>query len=337
MDYSDIDADRQPSRGRSLSRSPSTTPRADRRPLSRSRSPPPARYRDHTRSPTPRRDDRDHYSRRDLSRDRSRERPRYSRDRSPVPPPKPRGAPENVDPSNVVGVFGLSIRTVEADLEYEFGRIAPVEKVVIVYDARSGRSRGFGFITMKDSEGAGAAIKALNGIDLHGRRIRVDFSTTKKPHDPTPGVYKGEPRVDDRYDGHGGMGSSRYAPGPYRRGGDSYYAARDGDARGPPPSSYRGGDSYRGSSSRGYGPDASDDWRRRASPPRRDRRSVSPGRGGGRRREYTRSPSPRRSRDDRYSRDDREERVPPPARSRQASHLDSPPREEAEVEPSRFY
>ncbi|PWZ03329.1 RNA-binding domain-containing protein, partial [Testicularia cyperi] len=70
----------------------------------------------------------------------------------------------------------LSIRTVEADLQSEFDRIAPVEKVVIVYDARSGRSRGFGFVTMKDVDGARAAIDALNGKDLHGRRIRVDFS-----------------------------------------------------------------------------------------------------------------------------------------------------------------
>lgn len=51
-------------------------------------------------------------------------------------PAKPRHAPRDVNPSNILGVFGLSIRTVEADLEDEFGRVAPVEKVVIVYDAR---------------------------------------------------------------------------------------------------------------------------------------------------------------------------------------------------------
>jgi transformer-2 protein len=55
---------------------------------------------------------------------------------SAPPPPKPRHAPKEVNPTNVVGVFGLSIRTTERDLEDEFGQIAPVEKVVIVYDAR---------------------------------------------------------------------------------------------------------------------------------------------------------------------------------------------------------
>ncbi|KDN36779.1 hypothetical protein K437DRAFT_217296, partial [Tilletiaria anomala UBC 951] len=84
-------------------------------------------------------------------------------------------------PTNIVGVFGLSMRTVERDLEEEFSRVAPVEKVVIVYDARSARSRGFGFITMKDLDGAAAVIRELNGIDLHGRRLRVDYSSTRKP------------------------------------------------------------------------------------------------------------------------------------------------------------
>lgn len=40
------------------------------------------------------------------------------------------------NPSNVLGVFGLSIRTQERDLEDEFSRYGRVEKVTIVYDQR---------------------------------------------------------------------------------------------------------------------------------------------------------------------------------------------------------
>lgn len=40
------------------------------------------------------------------------------------------------NPSNVLGVFGLSIRTVERDLDDEFSRFGRVEKVTIVYDQR---------------------------------------------------------------------------------------------------------------------------------------------------------------------------------------------------------
>lgn len=32
-----------------------------------------------------------------------------------------------------------------------------------------------------------------NGMELDGRRIRVDFSITKRPHTPTPGIYMGRP------------------------------------------------------------------------------------------------------------------------------------------------
>jgi transformer-2 protein len=40
------------------------------------------------------------------------------------------------NPSNVLGVFGLSIRTTERDLDEEFTRFGHVEKVTIVYDQR---------------------------------------------------------------------------------------------------------------------------------------------------------------------------------------------------------
>lgn len=59
--------------------------------------------------------------------------------RSPPPVAKPRHAPADPDPTNVIGVFGLSVRTTEQDLEDEFGRVSAVEKVVIVYDARVSR------------------------------------------------------------------------------------------------------------------------------------------------------------------------------------------------------
>jgi transformer-2 protein len=51
------------------------------------------------------------------------------------PPPRPSNAPRP-EPNNVLGVFGLSIRTRERDLEDEFMRYGDVEKVTIVYDQR---------------------------------------------------------------------------------------------------------------------------------------------------------------------------------------------------------
>ncbi|TCD61483.1 hypothetical protein EIP91_008384 [Steccherinum ochraceum] len=135
-----------------------------------------------------------------------------SYNRSPGPR-RPSHAPIAPNPSAVLGVFGLSIRTTERDLEDEFNRYGQVEKVTIVYDQRSDRSRGFGFISMSAVEEATRCIKELNGVELNGRRIRVDYSVTDRPHAPTPGEYMGHRRRrgrdtyssgrdyrDDRYD-----------------------------------------------------------------------------------------------------------------------------------------
>lgn len=43
---------------------------------------------------------------------------------------------EKAPPSEVLGVFGLSVQTRESDLDYEFSRFGTVESVNIVYDQR---------------------------------------------------------------------------------------------------------------------------------------------------------------------------------------------------------
>lgn len=37
------------------------------------------------------------------------------------------------------------------------------------------------------------AMERANGMELDGRRIRVDYSITKRAHTPTPGIYMGRP------------------------------------------------------------------------------------------------------------------------------------------------
>ncbi|KAK4689065.1 transformer-2 protein, partial [Tremellales sp. Uapishka_1] len=247
----------------------------------------------------------------------------YDRDRSaPAPfsnPPASRRAPGPdaavipVDPNNVLGVFGLSIRTRERDLEDEFSRYGDVEKVVIVYDQRSDRSRGFGFITMKSTEDATRCIEKLNGVLIHGRAIRVDFSATRKPHQSTPGEYMGikRPLIDERgryddrrgggYDDRRGGGGGYPPSGRYddRRGGGGYSG---GGGRYDERERYDSRDSRDGyASRRRYDDDPYEgrsrrdprDERRPSPPPRR--RSNSPDRGEipARRSRYSASPDRR--------------------------------------------
>lgn len=58
---------------------------------------------------------------------------------------------------------------------------------------QTGRSRGFGFVYFENRGDAEEAKERANGMELDGRRIRVDFSITKRAHTPTPGVYVGRP------------------------------------------------------------------------------------------------------------------------------------------------
>jgi len=222
--------------------------------------------------------------------------PRRSRSRSPTRSPSFRHSPPRQkrtgqiapNPSSVLGVFGLSIRSTERDLDDEFSRYGRVEKVIIVYDQRSGRSRGFGFITMSTVDEAARCIEKLNGVELNGRRIRVDYSVTDRAHAPTPGEYMGHRRA--------GRDSYR---GSYRdrergdRDRDDHYRDRDRDR-----------DRFRDRSPRRHDRDRRDrdsdrDWRDRRSP-----RAHSPDRK--RRRSFSRSPgrgSPGRSREPERDRD----------------------------------
>ena len=62
-----------------------------------------------------------------------------------------------------------------------FSAFGDIEEVTIIKDKFSGRSKGFGFVTMSDDESAKKAISELNEKDFEGRNIKV---TEAKPMDP---------------------------------------------------------------------------------------------------------------------------------------------------------
>jgi len=150
------------------------------------------------------------------------------------------GNREDPTPSKCIGVFGLSLYTSERELEDEFKKFGPMEKVQVVLDGHSGRSRGFAFIYYENVEDAAEARNAMSGADMDGRKIRVDFSITKRPHTPTPGMYMGRPTSGSRAAGGSGRRERGYdrrddrdqyrrrSPSPYRRRSPSpYYRRRD--------------------------------------------------------------------------------------------------------------
>lgn len=102
------------------------------------------------------------------------------------------GDRENPAASRCVGVFGLSLYTQEREIRDIFERYGPIEELQLVYDHHTGKSRGFCFVYYKDIDDAIEAKEQAPGMEIDGRKIRVDYSITKRAHTPTPGVYLGK-------------------------------------------------------------------------------------------------------------------------------------------------
>lgn len=83
-------------------------------------------------------------------------------------------------------VGNLNFGTTEQSLEALFSNYGEVSDVAIITDRDTGRSRGFGFVTMND-DGAKEAIDALNGTDLEGRSLTVNEARPKENRGPGGG------------------------------------------------------------------------------------------------------------------------------------------------------
>ena len=118
-------------------------------------------------------------------------------------------------------VGNLAYATTDDGLKAAFAAYGEVTAVRVVTDRMTGRSKGFGFVTMPDAAQAQAAIDALNGHELDGRTVRVNESQPR-------------PREERR---DGGFRDGGYRDGGYRDGG-----YRDGGYRG----GYRGDRGDRG-------------------------------------------------------------------------------------------
>lgn len=86
-------------------------------------------------------------------------------------------------------IGGLAWGTTEETLEELFSTYGEIVEVNIVRDRESGRSRGFGFVQFSTEENAQKAMDALNGTEVEGRTIRVDFAKERKPRKSGGGSY----------------------------------------------------------------------------------------------------------------------------------------------------
>lgn len=149
-------------------------------------------------------------------------------------------------------VGNLPYSATEEDVTGIFAPFGPVERVKLIIDRETGRSKGFAFVTLGDQSKLQDAIDATNGQDYQGRPLRVNASEPK-PFNKPSGGFGGERRGGggggyggERRGGGGGYGGER------RGGGGGGY----GDRRGGGHKGGYGGGGRKGGG--GYG--GGDDW-----------------------------------------------------------------------------
>jgi RNA recognition motif-containing protein len=110
-------------------------------------------------------------------------------------------------------VGNLSFNTTENDLQDLFATVGPVQEVLLMQDRVTGKSRGFGFVTMSDSADATNAISQFNGKTVEGRALTVN---------------EARPREERSGGGGGGGGSRSYGGGGGGYGGGGGGGGRSG-------------------------------------------------------------------------------------------------------------
>ncbi|KAM7400799.1 hypothetical protein PAMA_005130 [Pampus argenteus] len=139
-------------------------------------------------------------------------------------------------------IGGLSFETNEESLAAAFGKYGTIEKVDVIRDKETGRSRGFGFVKYDNAEDAKDALEAMNGKTLDGRAIRVDEAGKGGR---SRGVFSSGPR-GGRFSGSRGRGGRGYSRGGGYNGDRGYGERSYGDR------SFGGGERNFGGGGGGY-------------------------------------------------------------------------------------
>jgi cold-inducible RNA-binding protein len=100
-------------------------------------------------------------------------------------------------------VGNLTYGVTDAALQQMFAAHGTVQSAQVIMDRDTGQSKGFGFVEMKTDQEAQAAIAALNGKEMEGRKLTVNEAKPKTEGGGRGGSGGGR-------GGFGGGGGRRY-------------------------------------------------------------------------------------------------------------------------------
>ena len=108
----------------------------------------------------------------------------------------------------------------DQDLNDLFSQIGDVQSARVMSDRETGRSRGFGFVEMADTDAGHEAIEKLNGSDCDGRALVVNEARPREERPRSGGFGGGGGRGG--YGGGNRGGGGGYGGGGNRGGGGGY-------------------------------------------------------------------------------------------------------------------
>lgn len=80
-------------------------------------------------------------------------------------------------------VGNLSFDATESDVETAFAEFGDVKSVNVIKDRDTGRSRGFGFVEMRNREAGVSAIEGLDQQQIRGRDVTVNEAKPREDRD----------------------------------------------------------------------------------------------------------------------------------------------------------
>ena len=88
-------------------------------------------------------------------------------------------------------VGGLTYAKTSQDLQTMFEAFGAVQSAQVIMDKYTNQSKGFGFVEMTNDNEAQAAIKALDGKEVDGRRLGVSVAKPREERSDNRGGYGG--------------------------------------------------------------------------------------------------------------------------------------------------
>jgi nucleolin len=147
------------------------------------------------------------------------------------------------EPSDTLFCGNLSFDADQDTISQAFGEYGTVLGVRLPTDRETGAPKGFGYVTFSSVEEAGAAMESMNGAEIAGRSVRLDYSQPRPQNGDSPargrGGFGGGRGGGRGFGDRGGRGGGRGFGGG--RGGGRGFGDRGGRGGGRGASTNRGG------------------------------------------------------------------------------------------------